>query len=75
MSRKKDSKRLQLEMSTISLDRLGALKESTDAASNAEVIRHSLRLYETLSNYESRGYTLIIRREDEQDMIFPLSIL
>ncbi|MBS0279393.1 MAG: ribbon-helix-helix protein, CopG family, partial [Proteobacteria bacterium] len=40
--------RVQLEMPPQAMDRLTRLKEKTEAASYAEVIRNALRLYEAL---------------------------
>ncbi|HEY4125399.1 MAG TPA: ribbon-helix-helix protein, CopG family, partial [Rhizomicrobium sp.] len=40
--------RVQLEMPPQAMERLTRLKEKTEAASYAEVIRNALRLYEAL---------------------------
>ncbi len=56
--------RVQLELSEKSFGRLQALKETTEAASYAEVIRNALRLYEGLIREEQAGNTLSIQTKD-----------
>ncbi len=43
-----DSRRLQMLMSKISLERLNHLKEKTEAASYGEVVRRALQVYENV---------------------------
>lgn len=53
-----------MEMPVKSMERLIALKEKTESASYSEVVRNSLRLYESIiAQYES-GSTLLIRSSD-----------
>lgn len=56
--------RVQLELPQKSLDRLKALKETTEAASYAEVIRNALRLYESVIEEAQAGNILSIQSKD-----------
>jgi hypothetical protein len=56
--------RVQLELPATSMARLRALREKTEAASYAEVLKNALRLYEALIKEAEQGNDLIIRRKD-----------
>ena len=59
----KNSKRVQMDMPSKSLERLKRLQSITEAASYAEVMRNSLRLYEALINEVDKGHQLLIERD------------
>ena len=65
--------RLQLLLPERSVDRLEALKETTEATSHAEVIRRALRIYEGLLAETEVGGILFVRRADGSEEIVPLS--
>ena len=64
--------RLQLVLPEQSVDRLEALKEVTEAASYAEVIRRALRLYEGLLAETEAGGDILVRRQDGTEEKVPL---
>jgi Arc/MetJ-type ribon-helix-helix transcriptional regulator len=59
----RDTTRVQLELPPSSMARLKALREKTEAASYAEVLRNALRLYEAMIEEAERGNDVIIRRK------------
>ncbi|HAH09921.1 MAG TPA: hypothetical protein DCL54_00505 [Alphaproteobacteria bacterium] len=56
--------RVQLELPTQALERLQRLKDKTEAASYAEVIRNALRVFEALSAEHEQGSEFQVRRKD-----------
>ncbi len=56
--------RVQLEMPPQAMERLQRLKDKTEAASYAEVLRNALRLYEALIGEAERGNELSLRSAD-----------
>jgi hypothetical protein len=56
--------RVQLEMPPQAMDRLQRLKERTEAASYAEVIRNAIRLYEALVAEAEKGHEFAIKSPD-----------
>jgi hypothetical protein len=56
--------RVQLEMPPQAMERLQRLKDKTEAASYAEVIRNALRLYEALIGEADRGADFAVRQPD-----------
>ncbi|MCU1386449.1 MAG: hypothetical protein JWL71_5146 [Acidobacteria bacterium] len=53
--------RVQLEMPPQAMERLQKLKERTEAASYAEVIRNALRLFEALVEEHEKGSEFALR--------------
>jgi Arc/MetJ-type ribon-helix-helix transcriptional regulator len=60
----KTTTRVQLELPASSMDRLRALREKTEAASYAEVIKNALRLYEALIKESESGAELYMKTAD-----------
>lgn len=60
----KKTTRVQLELPENSMERLRALREKTEAASYAEVIKNSLRLYEALIKEAEGGNQVCIKSAD-----------
>jgi hypothetical protein len=56
--------RVQLDMPPAAMERLQRLKDKTEAASYAEVLRNALRLYEALIAEAERGAELSLRTPD-----------
>lgn len=56
--------RVQLEMPPQAMERLQKLKDRTEAASYAEVLRNALRLYEALVAEAERGAEFAVRSSD-----------
>jgi Arc/MetJ-type ribon-helix-helix transcriptional regulator len=56
--------RVQLEMPPQAMDRLTRLKEKTEAASYAEVIRNALRVFEALMDEHEKGAEFQLKRAD-----------
>lgn len=54
-------KRIQMDLPERSLARLQALKELTEAASYAEVMKNALRLYDALIKEAEQGNTFQVR--------------
>jgi hypothetical protein len=62
MSKKdKVSTRVQLELPEKSMERLLSLKNKTEAASYAEVIKNALRLYENMINQHEDGKQFFLK--------------
>lgn len=57
-------KRIQLDLSEGALVRLDALKDKTEAASYAEVIRNALRIYEWAIEAGGTRARMVVTRED-----------
>ena len=56
--------RVQLEMPPQAMVRLQKLKDRTEAASYAEVIRNALRLFEALVEEHAKGSEFSLKRAD-----------
>jgi hypothetical protein len=56
--------RVQLEMPPQAMERLQKLKDRTEAASYAEVIRNALRLFEALIDEHEKGAEFSLKRAD-----------
>lgn len=56
-----EHKRVQLDLPEKSMGRLLVLKEKTEAASYAEVIKNALRLYEAVIEETEAGNILLVR--------------
>jgi Arc/MetJ-type ribon-helix-helix transcriptional regulator len=56
--------RVQLELPETSMNRLRELRDKTEAASYAEVLKNALRLYEALVKEAEEGNDLVIRRKN-----------
>ena len=66
MLAKKPSKttRVQMELPEKSYERLNSLKEKTEAASYAEVLKNALRLYESIIAQVDSGKRLYLSDKD-----------
>ncbi len=60
----RDTTRVQLDMPPRSMDRLRALKDKTEAASYAEVLRNALRFYEFLVEEAEQGKVVVTEDKD-----------
>lgn len=60
----RDTTRVQLDLPPSSMARLRALRDKTEAASYAEVLKNALRLYEALVDEAEHGNDVIIRRKN-----------
>ena len=56
--------RVQLEMPPQAMERLQKMKDRTEAASYAEVIRNALRLLEALVDEHEKGSDFFLKRAD-----------
>lgn len=74
-SRKERTARLQLVLPESSYDRLDALKEATEAASYAEVIRRALRIYEGIIAEAHDGSEFVVRRPNGEEEIILSKLL
>ncbi len=64
--------RVQLEMPPQAMERLQRLKERTEAASYAEVIRNALRLFEALVEEHEKGSEFALKRPDGETLAYKL---
>jgi hypothetical protein len=64
--------RVQLELPPQAMERLQRLKERTEAASYAEVVRQSLRLFEALAGEHDKGAELLLKRADGEAVSFKI---
>jgi hypothetical protein len=58
------TKRIQLDFSDSGMARLDSLKEKTEAASYAEVVRNALRLYEWAIEAGGEKARMVVTRDD-----------
>jgi Arc/MetJ-type ribon-helix-helix transcriptional regulator len=56
--------RVQLELPPQAMERLQRLKDRTEAASYAEVIRNALRVFEALASEHEQGSEFLVKRKD-----------
>jgi Arc/MetJ-type ribon-helix-helix transcriptional regulator len=66
----KPTTRVQLELPWSSMERLKSLREKTEAASYAEVIRNALRLYEALVKEAQDGNQLYIKDREGREVAY-----
>lgn len=64
MTKKLKTTRVQLELAEKSYERLNQLKEKTEAASYAEVLKNALRLYESVISQYEAGKRLYVSDAD-----------
>ncbi|MBV9993204.1 MAG: hypothetical protein JOZ72_18170 [Alphaproteobacteria bacterium] len=64
--------RVQLEMPPQAMERLTRLKEKTEAASYAEVIRNALRVFEALAEEHEKGAEFSLKRSDGQTVAYKI---
>jgi hypothetical protein len=68
----KKTARVQLELPESSMERLKALRDKTEAASYAEVIKNSLRLYEALIKEAEGSSEVCIKRTEGGEVSYRL---
>ena len=66
--------RVQLEMPPQAMERLQKLKEKTEAASYAEVIRNALRLFEALVDEHARGSEFSLKRTTGETVAYKIFV-
>jgi Arc/MetJ-type ribon-helix-helix transcriptional regulator len=66
--------RVQLEMPPQAMERLQRLKERTEAASYAEVIRNALRLLEALVDEHEKGSEFALKRRNGDTMAYKIFV-
>ena len=66
--------RVQLEMPPQAMVRLQKMKERTEAASYAEVIRNALRLYEALVEEHEKGAEFSLKRADGETVQYKIFV-
>jgi hypothetical protein len=66
--------RVQLEMPPQAMERLQRLKERTEAASYAEVIRNALRLFEALVDEHEKGSEFALKRTNGDTMAYKIFV-
>lgn len=66
--------RVQLEMPPQAMERLQRLKEKTEAASYAEVIRNALRVFEALAEEHEKGASFLLKRADGETAIYKIFV-
>ena len=66
--------RVQLEMPPQAMERLQRLKEKTEAASYAEVIRNALRLFEALVEEHEKGAEFALKRPDGETIAYKIFV-
>ena len=55
-------RRIQMDMPPKSVERLERLRDITEAASYAEVMRNALRLYEAMIDEVEAGHEILVKR-------------
>ncbi len=66
--------RVQLELPPQAMDRLTRLKDRTEAASYAEVIRNALRLFEALIDEHEKGAEFSLKRADGETVAYKIFV-
>jgi Arc/MetJ-type ribon-helix-helix transcriptional regulator len=66
--------RVQLELPPQAMERLQRLKEKTEAASYAEVIRNALRLLEALVEEHEKGAEFALKRPDGETVAYKIFV-
>jgi hypothetical protein len=66
--------RVQLEMPPQAMERLQRLKDRTEAASYAEVIRNALRLFEALVDEHEKGAEFSLKRADGSTVAYKIFV-
>jgi len=66
--------RVQLEMPPQAMERLQKLKDRSEAASYAEVIRNALRLYEALVEEHEKGAEFSLKRPDGETVQYKIFV-
>jgi len=66
--------RVQLELPPQAMERLQRLKERTEAASYAEVIRNALRLLEALVDEHEKGSGFALKRPDGETVAYKIFV-
>jgi hypothetical protein len=64
--------RVQLEMPPQAMERLQRLKEKTEAASYAEVIRNALRVFEALVQEHEQGAEFSLKRPNGETVAYKI---
>ena len=66
--------RVQLELPPQAMERLQRLKDKTEAASYAEVIRNALRLLEALVDEHDKGAEFALKRPDGETVAYKIFV-
>jgi hypothetical protein len=66
--------RVQLEMPPQAMERLQRLKDRTEAASYAEVIRNALRLFEALVEEHEKGAEFALKRPGGEMLAYKIFV-
>ena len=66
--------RVQLEMPPQAMERLQKLKDQTEAASYAEVIRNALRLFEALVEEHEKGAEFSLKRANGENVQYKIFV-
>ena len=66
--------RVQLEMPPQAMERLQRLKEKSEAASYAEVIRNALRVFEALVDEHEKGAEFSLKRADGEAVAYKIFV-
>ncbi|HUJ03450.1 MAG TPA: hypothetical protein VLW75_07435 [Rhizomicrobium sp.] len=66
--------RVQLEMPPQAMERLQRLKEHTEAASYAEVIRNALRVFEALMEEHEKGSEFMLKRANGEMVAYKIFV-
>ncbi|GAA0547137.1 hypothetical protein GCM10008941_28800 [Rhizomicrobium palustre] len=66
--------RVQLELPPQAMDRLQRLKDRTEAASYAEVIRNALRLFEALVEEHEKGAEFSLKRANGETVAYKIFV-
>jgi len=66
--------RVQLELPPQAMERLQRLKDRTEAASYAEVIRNALRLFEALVDEHEKGAEFSLKRADGEVVAYKIFV-
>jgi len=73
-STERSTTRVQLEMPPQAMERLQRLKERTEAASYAEVIRNALRVLEALVDEHEKGSEFALKRPDGETIAYKIFV-
>jgi uncharacterized protein YutD len=64
IARQEKTRRVQMELSQNSFDRLNRLKDAIEASTYTEVMKDALRLYEYIVNSDSEGAKFFVKDKE-----------
>jgi Arc/MetJ-type ribon-helix-helix transcriptional regulator len=68
----KPAKRRNLSLPDTCIDRITAIREKTDAASDSEVVRRAIKLYEVILSDRAK---IVLQDQDGHEAVMPATLI